>query len=176
MRKLLWLIPVAFFFLNPGFGCGADDPQFQYGAEEMRAAIAGDWTFTITPTDGAATIVTVHIDQAAAPAGASAPAPGRAFVRAAHACGTRTLVKSAAACFDSTAMPLAVTYVSGDATFAELTLSGTFRVASLSFDSGDLELSIGPYYILSQVNPDGSLVNPRLGSGAQGATLTIERS
>ena len=50
MRSLLWVVPIAFFFLNPNLGCvGPDEPQFQYGAAEMRAAIAGTWSFSITP-------------------------------------------------------------------------------------------------------------------------------
>ena len=64
MRRLIWLIPLAAFFLNPSFAC-TDEPQFQYGAEEMRAAVAGDWSVTITPDGGTATQVTVHIDQSA---------------------------------------------------------------------------------------------------------------
>ena len=65
MRNLLWLFPVAVFFLNPNLGCvGPDEPQFQYGAAEMEAAIAGNWTFTITPNGAAASAVTLHLDEA----------------------------------------------------------------------------------------------------------------
>ena len=98
MRNLFWFVPIAVFLLNPSFACSGDEPTFQYGAAEMRAAVEGDWSFAITPTGGTATQVTVHIDQAAAPATAAARASGVALVRAAHACGTRTLVKSAGAC------------------------------------------------------------------------------
>jgi hypothetical protein len=48
MRKLLWAVPIAAFFLNPGLAC-TDEPEFQYGAAEMRAAVEGDWSFTIGP-------------------------------------------------------------------------------------------------------------------------------
>jgi hypothetical protein len=177
MRTLLWLVPVAFFFLNPGVGCGSDEPQFDYGATEMRAAIEGDWSFTITSDAGAVTQVTVHVDQASATSGAAARAPGRALVRAAYACGTRTLVKSAQACVDVTEMPLAVTYVSGDDAFATAALSGTFGVVGLSFAyGGDLVLNIGPYQIVSQVKPDRSLVDLRLGPGGQTGTVIVSRS
>lgn len=173
MRKLLWLVPVAFFFLNPAIAC-SDDPDFQYGAPEMSAAVAGDWSFTITPDNGSATALTVHIEQAAASATA-ARAGGRSFVRAAHACGTRTLVKSAGACVDSSQMPLTVTFVTGDAAFATAALNGIFTVYGLTFVSGDLDVVLGPYQIKVQVNADGSAVNPRLvpATGNPTGTVTI---
>jgi hypothetical protein len=116
MRKLMWLVPIAAFFLNPNLAC-SDEPQFQYGATEMRAAVEGDWSLTITPAGGTAMPVTVHVEQAAtAPGPTAARRPLRGLVRAADACGTRTLVKGAGACTDATQMPLAVTYASGDAT------------------------------------------------------------
>ena len=102
MPKLIWIVPLAFFFLNPAVACGPAEPEFQYGAAEMRAAVEGDWSFTITPDGGTATQVTLHVDQAATAADAGvARAPGRSLLRAAYACGTRTLVKSAGACIDA---------------------------------------------------------------------------
>jgi hypothetical protein len=172
MRKFWWIVPIAFFFLNPSVGCGSDEPPFQFGAAEMRGAVEGDWSFTITPSGEAALQVTVHTDQAAAVDGATARAPGRALVRAAYACGGRTLVKSAGACIDMSEMPLTITYVSGDSVFSSATMSGTFRVYGLSFAFGDLELMIGPYRILSQVNADGSFANARL---AQAGMVTVSR-
>jgi hypothetical protein len=160
MRSLWWLVPVAVFFLDPSFGC-SDEPQFQYGAAEMRAAVAGDWSLTITPDGGTATQVTVHVDQAAAPATAARSA-GRAVVRNAYACGGRTLVKSAGACADWSEMPLVVTYVSGDTAFSTVAMSGKFQVNGLLFGVGDLTLTIGPDQILTQVSADGSLGDPYL--------------
>jgi len=178
MRRLIWLIPLSAFFLNPSFAC-TDEPQFQYGAEEMRAAVQGDWSFTVTPDGGTATQVMVHLDQAAVAASATASrAQGRAVVRAAHACGTRTLVKSAGACIDISQMPLAVTYLSGDASFANATLSGTFTVFSLTFGVGTLDLTLGPYQITVMVNADGSLGEARLvptGPGGVTGTVTVTR-
>jgi hypothetical protein len=171
-RNLLWIAPIAFFFLNPNIGCGSDEPPFQYGAAEMRATVEGDWSFTITPTGGAATQVTVHVEEAAAVDGSAARAPGRALLRAAYACGGRTLVRSASACIDMSEMPLTVSYVTGDSMFSGTTMFGRFRVYGLLFASGDLELTIGPYQILSQVNADGSFANARLG---QAGTLTVSR-
>jgi hypothetical protein len=173
MRNLLWVLSVAVFLLNPSFAC-SDEPDFQFGAAEMQAAVAGDWAFTITPTGGYAMQVTVHIDQGTAPATAARTA-GLALVRAAHACGNRTLVKSAEACIETTQMPLAVGYVSGDAAFASATLSGWFNVHGLTFTMGELDLMIGPYQVLTRVNADGTLGEPRLGPLGATGTVAISR-
>jgi hypothetical protein len=176
MPKLIWIVPLAFFFLNPAVACGPAEPQFQYGAAEMRAAVEGDWSFTITPDGGTATQVTLHIEQAATADAGVARAPGRGLLRAAYACGTRTLVKSAGACGDATQMPLALTFVSGDATLGGGHLSGMFTVNSLIFTSGgDLTLTIGPYDVESGLGPDGTLGDPHLGPGGTTGTLVVSR-
>lgn len=72
-------------------------------------------------------------------------------------------------------MPLAVSYVSGDTSFASGSLSGTFTVYGLSFAQGNLELMIGPYQILSQVNADGRLGDPHIGPGGTSGMLTVTR-
>ncbi len=175
MRNLWWLVPLAVFFLNPSFAC-SDEPQFQYGAAEMLAVVAGDWSLTITPDGVTTTQVTVHVDQAGTANDAGiARATGRGLVRAAYACGTRTLVKSAGACIDATQMPLVVTYVSGDTAFSTVAMSGSFLVPSLLFTGGDLTLTIGPYEILTQVNADGSLVNPYLWPSGTPGTVAVSR-
>ena len=174
MRNFAWLIPVGFFFLNPSFACGIDEPHFQYGAPEMRMAVEGDWSLTITPAGGAAVQVVVHVAQGSAAASLEPPSGG-ALMRSAYACGTRTLVRSAAACFDSTQMPLAVTYVSGDPSFANVSLSGEFTVHSLVFASGNLALMIGTYQILAGVKADGSLEDASLGPEGTAGTLAVAR-
>jgi hypothetical protein len=172
MRKSAWLIPVVVFFLNPGFAC-SDEPQFQYGDAEMRAAVGGDWSFTITPAGGAATEVTVHVDQAVtAPGTTAAAAPARSAIRAANACGTRTLVKGAAACVDSSQMPLTVTFVAGDDAFQSAALSGELTVFGLAFATGNLNLTLGAYQVMATVNADGSLANAHL---VPAGTVTISR-
>lgn len=175
MRNVAWLISVGFFFLNPSLACGVDEPEFQYGAPELRMAVEGDWALTITPATGAAMHVVVHVVQGSGAAVSLEPPVRGGVVRAAYACGTRTLVRSASACVDSSEMPLAVSYVSGDASFAGASMSGRFSVHSLVFALGDLELQIGPYQILSQVKADGSLADPRLGSLGTIESLVVAR-
>ena len=48
MRNLFWLLFIGFFFLNPGVAC-TGEPDYQYGAEELRAAVEGDWSLAMTP-------------------------------------------------------------------------------------------------------------------------------
>jgi hypothetical protein len=176
MRSLLWLAPLAFFFINPSFGCGTDAPQFQYGAAEMQAAIAGTWTFTITPSGGTATEVTLQLDEADTAPGATAQVSRRSLIRAAHACGTRTLVKSAGACMDESSMPLAITFVSGDPSLMTAQLVGSFIVPGTTFQLGMLNLMLGPYSITATVSPDGTVTNPDLRVQGTLGTLVITRS
>ena len=180
MRNLLWLVPVAAFFLNPTFAC-SDEPQFQYGAAEMRAAVEGDWSLTITPAGATAMQVTVHVEQSpTAPTATAERQPSRALVRAAQACGTRTLVKSAGACTSQSEMPVTVTYVAGDATFATAMMSGEFLVSSLVFSAGDplsagdLFLTLGSYKVIVHVHADGTIDGATL-SPAAGASVTASR-
>ena len=174
MRNLLWLVPVAFFFLNPNVGCASpDEPQFQYGATEMLAAIAGTWTFTIAPNGATATSMTVQFDEADSVPGATAQASRRSLIRAAQACGSRTLVKSAGACSDFTSMPLAITFVSGDPSLMSAPLSGGFIVSGTTFQGGWLELSVGSCQIEASLLPDGTVTNTSLSVTGQGVTGTV---
>ena len=174
MRSLLWVVPIAFFFLNPNLGCvGPDEPQFQYGAAEMQAAIAGTWTFSITPNGGPTTAVTVQLEEADKVPVATSQPSARSLIRAAHACGSRTLVKSAGACIDVSSMPLTITFVSGDPSLMNAPLSGAFRVSGTTFQSGLLDVTIGPYQISASVLPDGTVMNTYLYVTGQGATGTV---
>ena len=174
MRNLLWLVPVAFFFLNPSLGCvGPAEPQFQYGAAEMQAAIAGTWTFSITPNGGTAAAVTVQLDEADNVPMATAQPSRRSLIRRAHARGNRTLVKSAAACTDVSSMPLAIDFVSADPTLTNVPLSGVFRVSGTTFQAGSLEVDVGPYQVSAVVLPDGTVSNTSVYVTGQGATATV---
>jgi hypothetical protein len=177
MRRLSWLLAVAFFFLNPGFACGPAEPQFNYSAADMLAAVEGTWSFTIMPEGAANSVqVTVKVEQAAMAPGAQARAPARfVLVRTADACGVRTLVKSAGACVDLSEMPLTVTYLTGDSSFANAPLSGTFLVNGTDFAPAntDLELVLGGYHVHAQVFPDGTILNAGITPMDARGTLTV---
>jgi len=162
MRRLLWAFPLAVFLLNPNLACGVAQPEFHYGATEMRAAVEGDWTFTFTSADGSSTQVTLHLAQAPAPIASRLRGHGGHLIRSAEACGTRTLIKGAEACIDLTEMPLAVTYEAGDPSFAapEARLSGNFTVYGLEFTGGTLRLGLEPLGSVElevDLNADGSV-------------------
>lgn len=169
------LIAAAVFFLNPSFGC-VEEPEFQYGAEEMRAAIEGTWDLTLSYSDGQEQVLTVAIAQGGGvPTAQATPGGGRDLIRSAAACGTRTLVKSASACSSSTEMPLTVTFVSGDETFRTAEMRGNLAVDSLIFTQGQLGLVIGGSQIsgtLSAAGETSDLVIALNGGRSGTATLT----
>jgi hypothetical protein len=151
MRKIAMVLGALMFLLNPNLACDAGD-QFQYSEADMRAAVEGTWLVNFTASDGTATQVTLRIDE-----GSGSPTslrPG-GLVRSAYACGSRTFVKSAAACIDVSLMPLNVGVVAGDSAYAGATWSGTFTVMSQVFGSGLLSLNFGDLHVQANVLPDG---------------------
>jgi phage tail sheath gpL-like len=96
-----------------------------------------------------------------------------ALVRAAHACGTRTLIASANACTDATEMPLDVTFIAGDSALQATAAEGSFRVDSLIFTTGVLELAIGGIRISASVDADGNVMSSAL-IAPLGGTAALE--
>src|SRR5262245_19841349 len=130
---------VAAFLLNPAYACSSAEPEYQYGEAELRAAVAGEWSLTVSRSSGTPLELTLHLEQSMQPTASLAPAPSDApLLRSAHACGTRTLLASAQACIDASEMPLAVSFVAGEPRFETASLAGNFRVDSLIFDVGIL--------------------------------------
>jgi hypothetical protein len=175
MRPSRWLplaVGLGAVLLNPGFGCG---PDYQYGAEELRAAVEGTWQVAITAPDGTTTRLQIALEQGAQTA-SSARRTG-ALVREAAACGTRTLVKGAGACIDSTEMPLAGRVLSGDPGTGDWSVSGNLSVASLTFTTGSLSLAIGPQLLHGNLSSTGVVTNLRTTPGRETApgTATMER-
>lgn len=181
MRRLAWILSVAFFFLNPAFACGPAEPEYHFGAPEMSFAVEGNWTFAIASQGGGPLQnVTVHVEQASSAQGTATAAlsPRRSLIRAAHACGGRTLVKSAAACIDITRMPLVVTVVSGDAAFSESAPAGDFNVYGYEFSQGTLGLKVGPYQLEIQVFADRTFgdAHAMMSTGEQASVTLVTRS
>jgi hypothetical protein len=54
-------------------------------------------------------------------------------------------------------------------------MSGLFKVFALTFQTGDLDLMIGPYQILAKLNADGTLTDPRVGPNGTQGTLVVTR-
>jgi hypothetical protein len=166
---------LASFLLNPGFACGGAEPHYQYGEDELRAAVEGDWALSVTRGSDVPLELTLRLEQRTETA-ASARAPGAAppLLRAAHACGTRTLLASAHACIDSTEMPLTVGLVAGDPSFEAANLTGTFRVDSLIFDVGLLHLSLGELRLTAHLDGEGVASSVSV-DAPLGSSATLER-
>src|SRR5690242_6504450 len=86
--------------VNPFFGCEDDHvPFYSYDAADMRIAIEGRWKLHIAGKPD----VTLTIKQSAKLE--QQHAQRATLVRSAAACGTRSLVRSAGACLDTSEMP-----------------------------------------------------------------------
>ena len=169
------LFGLAAFLLNPSFACGSSEPGYQYGEAELRAAVEGDWALSVTRASGAPLQLTFHLEQRAeATANVLVPARRRSLLRTAYACGTRTLLASAHACSDSTEMPLAVSFVAGDPHFEAAALIGNFRVDSLIFDVGTLQLKLGELELTAQLDSAGNVSSATLDEPRDGSA-TLER-
>jgi hypothetical protein len=174
MRKLSLLALVGFFFLNPGLACGPAEPEYQYGAAEMRAAVEGDWVVTITPESGAPVEYGVNLKQSNGVNPAAARPVSRALVRQAHACGARTLVASANACEDYSEMPLTVTLAPNSPPTSG-SLIANYRVWSLVFTTGDLDLALGAYHVSAQIKADGTVTSASLSPPGPSGAATMRR-
>ena len=149
MRRLaVLLLATAVLVLNPAFGCSEDAPTYRYGAAELNAAIAGTWSATI---DGRTHTFRIEQQRSAAPTKHSSAS--NSFVRAAAACGTRTLIASAGACVDSTEMPLTIIAVNGSAPPTR----GVLLVHSTVFSEAHLHLDLAPGTVSARIAPDGTL-------------------
>lgn len=147
MRKIaLGAAAAIAFAMNPAFvGCGGNDLSYSFGAKEMSAAVAGTWTLT-----GHGKTHTFTLAQKTANVNARATS---AFFREAAACSHRTLVASAAACADSTDMPLLVTFADGTERMAQATLV----VFGFTFTQGMLNLVIDGIDVTAWIKPDGTI-------------------
>jgi hypothetical protein len=152
-RVLAVLLGYVVFLVNPGVGCsGAGQDEFEFDAEDMKAAVEGTWAFS---PDGAATPqVTFSLQYG--PSGTQASA--RAWIRPAAACTSRSFVAGAAACVVVSTMGLSgQTTGSGIYTGA---VTGQFSVygtrytggsLSVKFSNGDhLEANVSPMAAIAQ--------------------------
>lgn len=155
MRRLALALALIGFVVNPGVGCGPGEPEFHYGAAEMRAMVEGTWELGLRNPDGSTSTVVVTVKQGAGEKAAARRPLG--LVRPAMACGSRSLVRDANACMDETVMPLDVTMVSKDSPYSGATLSGAFTIYSLILGPGQLYIYLGKLAVGGTVAPDGTV-------------------
>ena len=159
MRRLVLLLSLLAFFVNPGFACSPGEEDFNFGEAEMRAAVEGTWQITFGG-DASTSELTVEIRESpgrldsgmAVGSGTRA----RAFIRAAAACGSRTFLRGAGACMDMSEMPLDVSYVSGDSAYQGVHMGGIFRAFGTSFSGGYIDISFGGSALSADVNANGT--------------------
>lgn len=179
------------FFLNPALACLVDDgDDFQYGANEMRAAVEGSWEASLTSADGTPSTVIFNLMQGTGPGTVTAGRADKArrsaaalLVRPAAACGERQLVRGAAACASSSSMPLEGTFVSGDPVYSAAPMRGRFVIWGLAFTSGATEVSLtlnGTVGLLFNLSPAGETSNvrvvaPQTSNVMVGATAALVR-
>lgn len=163
-KKLAALVlGLAALVLDPFFACSAVAPGFEFGADEMRAAVEGTWTITVPAggKDAPAVAYQVVIAQRAS----VARLDEHSLVAPAAACGTRSLVRTAGACLDATKMPLDVQIVKGPATAAPS--KGELVVYGKRFRNGRIELTLAGNEMRAMVDAEGT---------ARDATLSVDGS
>lgn len=122
-------------------------PDWKYGEAEMRSAVEGTWKLT---RKGEA--ITLVAKQATS---AQHSERERGLVKAAAACGNRSFVKQAAACIDSTRMPLELIANGHQVKEANLIVDGTtFRTGRFWFylDDASVEAEIDPTGAVTQLS------------------------
>jgi hypothetical protein len=110
-RAVVGIVGVLALVLSPFYGCHAET-RFDYDEDDMRAAVEGTWVLRVPATEtAAAREITFTLTQASKVARRGDD--GIFSVRAASACSSRTFVRPAHACIDSTTMPLDVEVIAG---------------------------------------------------------------
>lgn len=175
MQRLALSLALLAFFLNPGIACvSSEEPDFKYGEAEMKAAVEGTWVLTLRASDGTLSETTLQIAQSGAaqammsPSGSGSQRTG--VIRSAAACGSRTFVKSAGACMDTSVMPLEVALVGSSPGFENALLTGKLYVDGLTFTHGRLSLELADALVGLTIAPDGTTSAP-YGTGPDGSTV-----
>ncbi len=168
---LLLVLAAGALVLDPASAC-IGSPSYTFGEHELRAAVEGTWQLTITSPKGSAETYTLAITESDKPQHAA-----RAWIKSAAACGSRSFVRNASACMDTTRMPLDVRIVAGPATDG----SGELMVVGTKFEGAELRLGLGSRSINASITPKGvvetsSIYDQRLADPAEAGTAKLERT
>ena len=144
-------------------GCGASDseqPTPNFGAEEMKAIVVGDFTGTLV-TGTQSTPLKLHLDHA--------PPTEQAQ------CGTRALGMNVE-CIDTTSLGLLGSLSTDDGKFAATPVKGSFMVFGLEIKGGNLQLTLPQGVTLSANYANGKFDGCELRDAASSAsTCTLTR-
>lgn len=154
------------FVVDPA-GCGPATDDFSFGETEMVASIQGTWRIDVAATDGGGpSSLTIEMRQAEGTGTAVDAPPVRhrpwlrsGGVRRAYACGSRTFVKSAGACTDSSSISVRATVRTGnDLLPTDTIFTGDYVVQGTKFGMGELRLSSHPVLsIFAVIEPTGNV-------------------
>jgi hypothetical protein len=162
---LLAVIGVTALVVNPFFACDdAHAPSYSYDAADMRIAVEGTWKLHVGKLDA-----TLKIKQSAK---AERHVARETFVHSAHACSTRTLVRSAAACLDDSEMPLDIK-VAGMTTKHRPT--GVFVVPMPWFEFGVLVVELDDLEISAKLTPTGNVTSTWVSRGDDTRAASLVR-
>ena len=141
---LIWLV-------NPTLG-GCDGQEFSFGESEMLALL--DTLNSETWSDDGYS-VDLDLEQSTGEQ-AMFRAPWTPF-QSAHACGNRSFVAEAAACIETSSLPLEGTVTvtdlaSGESVTSDIFVSGEILVAGYALDNAEVTLShdTGTFYLRSR--------------------------
>lgn len=153
-----------------GSGCadssGDDDDDdagrdFQYGVEEMRTTVVGDWAGDFVPKSGAATTLTLRLEHSP---------PGTK-----PACGNRAL-GAGVQCIDSSTLAVKGTLSTADGAYRDVPVEGEFMVLGLTMSGGSLSLRLEGDASLSAEWAQGGFRDGSVQKGgAESATFTLRR-
>ena len=160
-----WVVVGALTFtLSLCVGCGSgsqteEDPSF--GAEEMKAAVVGDWSGTVTWKDAKSTPMALHVEHAPP---ASSPA-----------CFNRTFGLSTE-CIDMSSLAVKGTITTTDGKFDQAEWTGRFEVMGLELRGGFLDVMLPDGVTLSAMwTPSGFKDCVLSGGSGEIGTCTMSR-
>jgi hypothetical protein len=111
---------------------GATPTGYQFGLEEMRREVEGEWSGRLAFGDRAETDMTLRLEYVPRDERGTAPA---------LSCGIRTLNEALYRCGGQTAMEVRGTLSTADGTYQDVVVEGEFSVPGYVMERGRLSLS-----------------------------------
>lgn len=169
LRKLVVVaVAVAVFLITPYYFFQRFTSH-QFGEAEMRRAVEGTWTVELTQSNGERRSITLSIEQARS---AERAERERGWIRSAAACGSRSFVRSAEACMDTSRMPLTLTALGDD---RPASLRGQLVVDGKVFERGTLDLQLDSHLLHARISKAGDVLEVSA-SGASAVRLARVRA
>jgi hypothetical protein len=144
------MVGAAVLLLDPMGVWEEDAPAFAFDDVDMRIAVEGSWELTLARNTQTRTL---HFSVVQATQQVERVGRGRDLVRPANACSQRTLVRSAAACLDTTTMPLEIVALDPEG----VAIDGELHVFGHRWEHGRFALAIGDIFVDAEITPQGRI-------------------